>query len=447
MHQITYVTYSGHEGWKHGRIIKMDTSSSQVKVLYFNDKDHYNYSYWFHIEDSMEFAPFQSKHVAIKLDANKDEQEDSFDDMYDDIKSDDHRTHGGYASTPQSSVPPLCPQYSNAFSICSDHHIMAYSPSVAYDYNSLHHGHYDPDYKKHESMLHQLSAFGYDADDIQDAIEHVANPSDINQIVDYMLAKDMKKMSESAKSSNANEWKSSISKTTNKSEIREHRPSLAQSATSSNEGLFAEVDEHSECSTPFLCKSSSKSVFGAESLSIKSSFVNEKDYGVPIPNILIKLKDALFANRGHLIENIFGLHPVSTYQHIQQFLNEDKLQKIDLRRMDVVVIANLIKLWFQSLPQRILHDVGVNKLETCENIHDAAHIIKNDIGEPNESLFKWLLDFCVDVVQFEKINKMSVKYMAKVFGPTLLDENKISAISVTKFVQLSILYRHFEKQQ
>ena len=171
-----------------------------------------------------------------------------------------------------------------------------------------------------------------------------------------------------------------------------------------------------------------------------SSFIKDKDYGVPIPNILIKLKEALFANHGHLIENIFGVQSDSKCKHIQQFLNEDKLQKIDLRRMDVVVIANLIKLWFESLPQRILNGVGGEKIKNCENIHDAADIIKNDVGEPNESLFKWLLDLCVDVVQFEKVNKMSIKRLAEIFAPVLSDK------SAAKFVQLSILHRHFHKQ-
>merc|ERR1719203_135802 len=178
--------------------------------------------------------------------------------------------------------------------------------------------------------------------------------------------------------------------------------------------------------SPALSKHSlaSQSVFGADSILMQSTFVNSKDYGVPIPNILIKLKEALFANRGHLIRNVFDIKANDNQcQQIKSCLNEEKLKTVDLRRMDVVVIANLIKIWFETLPKRILQDVDAKKIKECKNIHDAAEIIKNDIGEPSESYFKWLLDLCADLLRFEKVNKMSVKYLAKVFDATLFDDD------------------------
>ena len=55
----------GHKGWKNGKIIKMDNCSSQVKVVYFNDKDRKNYSYWVHLENNDEVAEFRSKYKGI----------------------------------------------------------------------------------------------------------------------------------------------------------------------------------------------------------------------------------------------------------------------------------------------------------------------------------------------------------------------------------------------
>merc|ERR1719361_3349410 len=135
------------------------------------------------------------------------------------------------------------------------HHLPAYSHGCSSSVASMHsidehhhadhsdheHGHLHADYKQNESMLHQLSAFGYDAEDITDAMEHVANPSDINQLVEYISAKDMKKMSDSVKSTKStrtsfsvkplSEWKSN--KMTQGSD--DHQPLLAESK---NEFVF-----------------------------------------------------------------------------------------------------------------------------------------------------------------------------------------------------------------
>ena len=51
----------GHEGWKKGTILKFDPNSSQIKVSYHHGTDSKNYSYWFHLENVDEIAPFQTK--------------------------------------------------------------------------------------------------------------------------------------------------------------------------------------------------------------------------------------------------------------------------------------------------------------------------------------------------------------------------------------------------
>merc|ERR1712130_824316 len=118
--------------------------------------------------------------------------------MYDEIKSDHHPHHA--TNTPRSSIPAFCPKYSANFSIASVHSIDHHTDHSDHDLNNHDqiiaiHANYDSDYQQHESMLHQLSAFGYNPKEIQDAMEHVSNPSDINEIVEYMSAKDMHKLS------------------------------------------------------------------------------------------------------------------------------------------------------------------------------------------------------------------------------------------------------------
>eukprot|EP01083_Nonionella_stella_P087651 243910_1 len=59
----------GHEGWKSGRVIKQDPNSSQIKVLYHNESDNRNYTYWVHLQNCDEVAEFRSK--CTKVDANQ----------------------------------------------------------------------------------------------------------------------------------------------------------------------------------------------------------------------------------------------------------------------------------------------------------------------------------------------------------------------------------------
>lgn len=52
---------SGHRGWKSGRITKMDSNSSQIRVQYTLQSDDQVHSYWFHPENSNEVAPFETR--------------------------------------------------------------------------------------------------------------------------------------------------------------------------------------------------------------------------------------------------------------------------------------------------------------------------------------------------------------------------------------------------
>eukprot|EP01083_Nonionella_stella_P153989 495527_1 len=52
---------NGHNGWKNGKIIKLDPNSSQIKAVYHNETDNKNYSFWFHLLNTLEVAVFRSR--------------------------------------------------------------------------------------------------------------------------------------------------------------------------------------------------------------------------------------------------------------------------------------------------------------------------------------------------------------------------------------------------
>ena len=59
---------SGHRGWKSGRITKVDSNSSQIRVQYTLHNDHQVHSYWFHPENTNEVAAFQTRCKKDKID-------------------------------------------------------------------------------------------------------------------------------------------------------------------------------------------------------------------------------------------------------------------------------------------------------------------------------------------------------------------------------------------
>eukprot|EP01084_Bolivina_argentea_P130848 231002_1 len=56
----------GHQGWKHGQIIKLDDDSAQAKVSYYLKNK--NHCYWIHLENAEEAAPFNTKYNPLKHD-------------------------------------------------------------------------------------------------------------------------------------------------------------------------------------------------------------------------------------------------------------------------------------------------------------------------------------------------------------------------------------------
>ena len=108
-------------------------------------------------------------------------------------------------------------------------------------------------------------------------------------------------------------------------------------------------------------KKNAKAVFGVDPSKLLST---KTKYTSPMPNILIKLRQELFGGNGHLIEGIFRIAP-----NRDECKNDGKLLDINFAIINGDLIANLMKLWFRSMPNCICQAlVGKNKIETCQTV-------------------------------------------------------------------------------
>merc|ERR1719362_1704698 len=62
--------------------------------------------------------------------------------------------------------------------------------SLKIDYNQI----TTPPPTQNNEMMHQLYTFGYNDNDIKEAMLYVSNPNDINEIIQYITTNDMKMM-------------------------------------------------------------------------------------------------------------------------------------------------------------------------------------------------------------------------------------------------------------
>ena len=70
------------------------------------------------------------------------------------------------------------------------------------------------------------------------------------------------------------------------------------------------------------------------------------------------------------------------------------------------------------------------------------------MAEPNQSIYLWLLDLCVEVARHSSINKMTPQNLAVVIAPNLFTpddsdpmKNLLYSQKVANFLHKSILYR------
>jgi len=559
---INPIHRKGHQGWKYARIIKKDVSSSQIKVLYYNPTNHTNQSYWIHIENTKEIAPFKSKCKQMIMYNYKHQKNDSINpgalpelplEQKSQQRINDHTGTEINGSCPShfvadnslNAISPAADQWDHdhtQHNIDYGHHNHSHS--------HLHHHYSQPRYNRFSSfeshgsnsnlsvntsstinsrkssnvttistqsivnhinddslfnetasingeeeeeeqeedeekeklnekkrlrmkylkergktdeILHQLYKFGYDHGDIQRALQTVSNPLDINQIIEYIASSDTSEFVKTASECSTPVPVKDNDDNTVRHEIEEKSPLVVGNIHDTDQGVGVSAsDAHSHISHISQISQmdvdgdhDTKSwVFGVQPISLDSTLIVDKDYGAPIPNILIQLEKELFKNDGHLIEGIFRVSPnEEECRQIENNLNNGDTYSLKLGEIDGNIIAELIKTWFKKLPQSIFEDIDEDKIISCKNMKIAGDIIENEMGEPYESYYKWLLDLCVEITKYEKFNKMSIKKLAVVIAPSLCDLSQIAnpmkamnfSALIIKFVQLSILWRHFQK--
>jgi len=170
-------------------------------------------------------------------------------------------------------------------------------------------------------------------------------------------------------------------------------------------------------------------------------------YKSKIPLLLVQMKERLLDLKGLKEVGIFRLAPdQGECKEIQSMMNRgsDWLNK----PCDVNVIANLIKIWFRELPEPILNTVKPAVIELSQTEEAVAKAL-NQFSELNSTLLEWLWDFCVQLSENSKENKMNVQNLGIVMSPNLFNTNHIEnpmkamefSRKVTTFFQKGVALR------
>jgi len=174
-------------------------------------------------------------------------------------------------------------------------------------------------------------------------------------------------------------------------------------------------------------------------------------YQSKIPKVLVTLRSALEKANAYSQVGIFRLAPNAEKNKImKKRIDKGDLQTAEEKAedTDVNVYANLIKVWFRDLPDPLLNCVNPDMIEHVSSTEEAAKVVQTMV-EPNQSIFLWLCDMCVEISKYEKTNKMSAGNMAIVVGPNLFNtnqfENPMKAMTysgkVVEFFKHAILWR------
>ena len=155
-----------------------------------------------------------------------------------------------------------------------------------------------------------------------------------------------------------------------------------------------------------------------------------------IPLVLIAMKKYLFENGGLESEGIFRIAPdQGECLEVKQLLEIGDFE----RCKDINAIANLIKVWFRELPDRIMAGVPHKLIRECKTEADAAGILKK-FPEPNQSILLWLLDTLAEVSTWQRVNKMSPKNLAIVMAPNLFSADNLDPMAGLVFSQKVALF-------
>ncbi len=176
--------------------------------------------------------------------------------------------------------------------------------------------------------------------------------------------------------------------------------------------------------------------FGIELKTLESKAV--KGYTKKIPLVLIAMKKYLFANGGLESEGIFRIQPdQEECVKVKKLLNTGSFEKCK----DVNAIANLIKVFFRELPNKLMKGVSYKMITDCKNEKDAVAIL-DTFPEPQKSVMLYLLDMLAEVSKWQKVNKMSPQNLAIVMAPNLFSADNMDPMAGLVFSQKVALFMY-----
>ena len=86
------------------------------------------------------------------------------------------------------------------------------------------------------------------------------------------------------------------------------------------------------------------------------------------------------------------------------------------KRQDLgACVANLIKVWFRDLPVALFQCIPIAHLSALHlqtPPEQLEAIIVQHLKQPQQSIFRWLLDLCCDVTNHSDTNKMTAVNLA-----------------------------------
>lgn len=162
-----------------------------------------------------------------------------------------------------------------------------------------------------------------------------------------------------------------------------------------------------------------------------------KGYDSKIPAVLVMMRDEMIKNGGLETEGIFRLAPERAACALaKKHINMGKFEDCD----DVNIMANLIKVWFRDLPDKLLNAAPPSAIDHTARVGEAgAAEFVSKMHEPERSVLLWLLDMGAEIVRSKRKTRMDARNMAIVLSPNLYqptDEEPMAAMArMSKVVQ------------
>eukprot|EP00938_MAST-03A_sp_MAST-3A-sp1_P002476 g2476.t1 len=165
--------------------------------------------------------------------------------------------------------------------------------------------------------------------------------------------------------------------------------------------------------------------------------IDVKGYKSKIPAVLVMMRSEMIKYGGLETEGIFRLAPErAACARTKQDINMGKFEMCD----DVNIMANLIKVWFRDLPDKLLNAAPPSAIDHTARVGEAgAEEFISKMHEPERSVLLWLLDMGAEIVRSKRKTRMDARNMSIVLSPNLYqptDEEPMAAMArMSKVVQ------------